>query len=97
MTAAGGRNLVRRPGWIDAGVEELISLEPPVVVLVLASVDDGRRLAVLRSLPWKTTPRFEVLLGPDSFEPSSRIPQVVDRLRELLVGSSRGLTPEVTP
>ena len=97
MTAAGGRNLVRRPGWIDAGVEELISLEPPVVVLVLASVDDGRRLAMLRSLPWKTTPRFEVLLGPDSFEPSSRISQVVDRLRELLVGSSRDLTPEVTP
>ena len=33
IRAAGGRNLVRRSGWIEAGVEELVSLEPPVVVL----------------------------------------------------------------
>lgn len=97
MIAAGGRNLVRRPGWIEAGVEELISLEPPVVVLVLAKPDDGRRLATLRSLPWKTMPRFEVLLSPDAFEPSTRIYQVVANLRALLDDSTQDAASEVDP
>ena len=88
MVAAGGRNLVRRSGWIEAGVEELVSLEPPVVVLVMAKSDDGRRLATLQSLPWKKTPRFETLLNPDAFEPSTRIPEVVEDLRILLTPSA---------
>ncbi len=97
IRAAGGRNLVRRSGWIEAGVEELVSLEPPVVVLVMAKSDDGRRLATLRSLPWKKTPRFEMLLSPDAFEPSTRIPDVVADLRSVLDPSASTPTREESP
>ena len=97
MIAAGGRNLVRRAGWMEAGVEELISLEPPLVVLVMAKADDGRRLATLQSLPWKKMPRFEVLLSPDAFEPSTRIPDVVASLRTVLAPSRPAPTREVAP
>jgi iron complex transport system substrate-binding protein len=97
IRAAGGRNLVRRSGWIEAGVEELVSLEPPVVVLVMAKSDDGRKLATLRSLPWRKTPRFEVLLSADAFEPSTRIPDVVADLRSVLDSSATTSAREGAP
>ena len=68
-----------------------------MVVLVLGKADDGRRLTTLRSLPWKTMPRFEVLLSPDAFEPSTRIHEVVANLGALLDDSTQKPASEVDP
>lgn len=71
--SAGCVNALQRPGWIELGVESLVSLEPEVVVVI---GDPPNAIAMLDAVPWRRAP---VVLGfdhPDVFEPSTRIPAV---------------------
>ena len=79
LTAAGGRNALGNEGWVELPAEELIALDPEVVV-----VFGVRSLSGLAELPWQHAPRILLIDSPDAMEPSSRAPAVARQLREAL-------------
>ena len=82
LIAAGGVNAVAREGWLELSPEELVHLEPEVVVVI------GMDGASLEALPWNDPPRVVLFDEPDALEPSARAPRVAASLRSLLLGAS---------
>ena len=73
IESAGAVNALQRPGWIELGVEAMVSLEPDVVVVIGDAPD---ATAMLDALPWRRRPVVVGFEHPDVFEPSTRIPEV---------------------
>ena len=81
IESSGAVNALQRPGWIELGVEAIVSLEPDVVVVI---GDPPDAASILGAVPWRRAP---IVLGfehPDVFEPSTRIPLVNAAFRALL-------------
>ena len=79
LTAAGGRNILGRSGWVELSVEELLARDPDVVVVFARSAPES-----LGALPWARTPRVLVIDSPDAMEPSSRAGSVAAKIRASL-------------
>lgn len=82
LVAAGGVNAVARRGWLELSPEEVVHLEPVVVVVI------GSDASSLEALPWHEVPKIIVFDDPDALEPSARAPRVADALRTLLFGNA---------
>jgi ABC-type hemin transport system substrate-binding protein len=91
LVRLGGRNAIERPGWAAISAEDLVRLDPPAIVLVLAVPADAapppaeafRRLAGL-NLRALRDGRALVLAHPDSLYPSTGVVEVAARFREIL-------------
>ena len=93
VRASGGLNALQRPGWIELGVEAIAGLQPEIVVLIGARMEES---ASLDAVPWRRRPKIITFDHPDVFEPSSRLPRVNDAFRDRIrdVGNDGG-TSEV--
>ena len=80
LGVAGGRNAIARSGWLEVSAEELLTLEPEVVMVF------GSETGPLDRLGWLAPPRIELIAEPDALEPSTRMPAVARRLRTALEG-----------
>jgi ABC-type hemin transport system substrate-binding protein len=91
LVRLGGRNALDRPGWVALSAEDLLRLDPPAIVLVLAvpadaappSAEAFRRLAGL-DLRALRDGRVVVLAHPDSLYPSTGVVEVAASLRAIL-------------
>ncbi len=81
IESTGGVNALQRPGWIELGVEAMVSLEPDVVVVI---GDPPDAASVLDAVPWRRAPDVLGFAHPDVFEPSTRIPAVNTAFRARL-------------
>ncbi len=84
VRAAGGRNVTTRPGWIELSVEEVVGLHPEVVLLVSSDVS---AVDTLGAIPWTVPPAVVALDGAEALEPSTRMPDLVERVESLLAGA----------
>lgn len=85
IESAGGVNALRRPGWIELGVEAMVSLDPDVVVVIGAPANMN---TILDAVPWRRAPAVLGFDHPDVFEPSTRIPELNAAFRARLEAAS---------
>lgn len=80
IAAAGFRNLATAGGWRTWSVETLLDADPDLI-LVFSGDGDGRKIVGwLDALGWSKSPSIVVIPGADAFEPSTRMPQVLEAL-----------------
>ncbi len=84
VRAAGAENALERGGWCSLGAEEVVSLDPDIVLLVTGGVIDP---GPLETLPWTRDTVVRTLSGPEALEPSTRMPKVVDDVHDLVFGA----------
>ncbi|MAD78071.1 MAG: hypothetical protein CMJ51_01705 [Planctomycetaceae bacterium] len=90
IAAAGFRNLAPSGGWRAWSVETLLGAEPDKI-LVFSGDDDGTEtIAWLEALGWSTPPRIVVVPGADAFEPSTRMPRVLEALERAVANHEGG-------
>lgn len=84
VAAAGLRNAAGAGGWRTWSIETLLSAEVDLI-LIFSGQGDGRDVATrLGSLDWPEVPRILVVPGADAFEPSTRMPEVLEAVRREL-------------
>lgn len=81
VRAAGGVNALPRTGWCTLGAEEVVGLDPDVVLLVTGGIAD---IGTLEQLPWSRSITVRTLDADDALEPSTRMPTVVAEVRRLI-------------
>ena len=80
VAAAGFRNLATAGGWRTWSVETLLDAEPDLILVFSGDGDGGRIVAWLEALGWSSPPAIVVVPGADAFEPSTRMPLVLEAL-----------------
>jgi len=90
LDAVGVPNAAPCKDWCELSLEDLVRIDPPVIVLVDSRTDDAPtgvspRLAAL-PLTAIREGRVVVLRHPDALVPSSTLVEVAERLRAILAG-----------
>jgi ABC-type Fe3+-hydroxamate transport system substrate-binding protein len=97
LSALGARNAVASRGWVQLSLEDVIRLNPQVIVLVAGSPSGGEPtdLSKLHDLPVGAVEsgRVAMLRHPDALLPSSAIVEVAADLRRILIELSQGDAP----
>lgn len=85
VRAIGFRNVAGPGGWREWSIETLLRAAPERVIVVATSSEGGERMhATLSGLEWSGPTSIMVLVEPDAFEPSSRMPDVLEAMRGLV-------------
>lgn len=83
--AGGLRNAAGSSAWSEWSVETLIGADPDVLVVFAGPGSEARVRTQLDSIRWPRPPSVVVISKADAFEPSTRMPRVLESLREGLV------------
>jgi ABC-type hemin transport system substrate-binding protein len=101
LSALGARNAVASRGWVQLSLEDVIRINPQVIVLVAGGASGGEPtdLSRLHDLPVGAAEsgRVAVLRHPDALLPSSAIVEVAAALRRILVELNRVDTTAALP
>ena len=79
--AAGLRNAAGPGGWREWSVEMLVTAEPDLVVVFTSDGMEDRVRERLSLIEWHRPPAIAIVSNPDAFEPSTRMPRVLEDLR----------------
>ena len=82
--AGGLRNAAGSGAWSEWSVETLIGADPDVLVVFAAPGSEARVRTQLAAIRWPRPPSVVVISNPDAFEPSTRMPGVLESLRDRL-------------
>ena len=82
--AAGLRNAAGPGGWREWSVEMLVTAQPDVVVVFTGAGMEDRVRERLAAIDWPRPPAIAIVSNPDAFEPSTRMPHVLEDLRHQL-------------
>ncbi len=91
VAAAGLQNAAGSGGWRAWSVESLLSSDVDLVLIFSGRGTGDEVEARLRDLEWTVPPGILVVSGLDAFEPSTRMPEVLDAVRGRL--AARETTP----